>query len=62
MRAQDFVGWLVPAYLIAVSASALAGNLFAHHYSKLWLPAAGLVFGVILVGRLLRRRREWLGS
>lgn len=62
MRAQDFVGWLVPACVIAVSISALFGDLDAGRYSHLWLPIAGLLFGSYLVRNLLVRRKEWLDS
>ncbi len=60
MRAQDFVGWLVPAYVIGASLSGLAVALVAHRFGQVWLPVAGLVFGAFLVRGLLRRRREWL--
>lgn len=60
MRAQDFVGWLVPAYVIAWSGAGLVVTVKAERYSQLWLPIAGLAFGVVLTVGLLRRRKEWL--
>jgi hypothetical protein len=60
VRVQDFVGWLVPAYVIVGSAAALVGALRAERYSQMWLPVAGLIFGAFLAVQLLQRREEWL--
>jgi hypothetical protein len=62
MRAQDFVGWLVPVYLIAASVPALLGDVAHGTYSQMWVPLGGLALGVVLAAGLVERRREWMAS
>ena len=62
MRVQNFLGWLVPAYVLALSAGGLYTDLAAHAYSHLWMPALGFTFTLFLVRGLLVRRRQWLES
>lgn len=62
MPAQDAVGWLVPAWLIAASAAALVADVVRGTYSQMWIPFGGLVLGAALAVGLERRRREWTRS
>jgi hypothetical protein len=62
MRVQNFLGWLVPAYVLVLSAGGLYSDLVDRDYSHLWIPALGFAVALFLVKGLLARRRQWLES
>lgn len=62
LRLQNFLGWLVPLYVVIWAGSALVVSLSNRRYGDALASVLGLGVAAVLALGLLRRRREWLRS